>query len=114
MADARTRLARGAARDIADRLKGSINGMISSTMQQAQGRRLNAAANNVIRRRAARATAAAARGSKPAARAREIYGAQLASTGGKGRKVGRNSIQPGPRNTKGKPRKARKPRKPKG
>ncbi len=110
----RARLDRGAARDIANRLKPGIDGQLAGIALQHQGRRLNAGGQNVIRRRAARATAAAARGSKPAAKAREIYGAQLASTGGKGRKVGRNSIQPGPSNTKGKPRKARKPRKPKG
>lgn len=64
----------------------------------------------MIRRRAARATAAAAKGSKPAARARVIYGQQLAFTGAGKPSKARNNLKPGPRNTKGAPKRKRKPR----
>ena len=65
-----------------------------------------------IRRRAARAADAAARGSKPAARAREIYGAQMAAMG-PGKTPGANTLKPGPRNKNQPPRRKRRARKPK-
>jgi hypothetical protein len=66
-----------------------------------------------IRRRMGRAAAAAARGSRAAARARVIYGNQLAAMGPGKTSPGKNGIRPGPGNTKGTPRKRRK-RKPRG
>jgi hypothetical protein len=105
----KTRLARQSARDIAGRLRKGIDGELSSIVLQNQGGRLNRRGADVIRRRAARASAAAARGSKPAARAREIYGQQLAFTGsGKPSRKAKSGIRPGPRNTKGTPPKRRK------
>ena len=105
----KTRLARQSARDIAGRLRKGIDGELSSIALQNQGGRLNRAGADVIRRRAARASAAAAKGSKPAARAREIYGQQLAFTGkGKVSRKAKNNLRPGPRNTKGVPPKRRK------
>lgn len=107
--DMKRRMARQAARDIAGRLRKGIDGELSSIALQNQGGRLNRAGADVIRRRAARATAAAAKGSKPAARAREIYGQQLAFTGtGKPSRKAKNNLRPGPRNTKGTPPKRRK------
>lgn len=104
----KTRMARQSARDIAGRLRKGIDGELSGIMLANQGGRLNRAGADVIRRRAARATAAAARGSKPAARAVSIYGQQLAFTGkGKVSKA-RNNLKPGPRNTKGTPPRRRK------
>lgn len=105
----KTRMARQSARDIAGRLKKGLDGELSSIMLRSQGGRLNRAGIDVIRRRAARATAAAERGSKPAARAREIYGQQLAFTGtGKPSRKAKSGIRPGPRNTKGAPKKRRR------
>jgi hypothetical protein len=64
----------------------------------------------VIQDRAKRAAAAAAGGSKPAARAVKIYDEQLAYTG-KGRaKAAKSNLRPGPSNTKGAPPKKRKRR----
>lgn len=103
------RMARQSARDIANRSKKGIDGELARLSMSAQGGRLNRAGADVIRRRAARATAAAARGSKPAARARDIYGQQLAGTGtGKPSRKAKSGIRPGPRNTKGTPPKRRK------
>ena len=65
-----------------------------------------------IRRRAARAADAAARGSKLAARAREIYGTQMAGMG-PGKTPGANIIKPGPRNKNQPPPRKRRTRKPK-
>jgi hypothetical protein len=62
-----------------------------------------------IQRRMQRAADAASRGSKPAARAREIYGNQLAYMGTGKPKAAKNNLRPGPRNTQGPP-KTRKPR----
>lgn len=108
----KTRMARQSARDIAGRLKKGLDGELAGIMLASQGGRLNRAGIDVIRRRAARATAAAARGSKPAARAREIYGQQLAFTGsGKSSRKAKNNLRPGPRNTAGGPKRKRKPRK---
>lgn len=65
-----------------------------------------------IQRRAQRAAAAAARGSKAAARAREIYANQLAYMGtGKPASKVKSNIVPGPRNTQPpKPKRKRKPK----
>jgi hypothetical protein len=65
-----------------------------------------------IRRRAERASQAAARGSKPAKRAQHIYANQMAFTGPGKSKAGKNNLRPGPRNTSGPPKRTRKPRKP--
>lgn len=103
------RMARQSARDIAGRLRKGIDGELSGIALQNQGGRLNRAGADVIRRRAARASAAAARGSKPAARAVSIYGQQLAFTGsGKPSRKAKSGIRPGPRNTRGTPPKRRK------
>jgi hypothetical protein len=104
------RMDRRGARDITDRNSPDIG---KRTVSEA-GR--NAVSNRpgvkVIQRRAQRAADAAARGSKPAQRARDIYNNQLAYTG-KGRpKAAKSNLRPGPRNTQGPPPKPRKPRKP--
>jgi len=65
-----------------------------------------------IQRRMQRAADAASRGSKPAARAREIYGNQLAYMGTGKPKAAKNNLRPGPRNKQGPPKRTRKPRKP--
>ena len=104
----KTRLARLAARDIASSMRKGIVGEMSRLSLRAQGSRLTRAGVDVIRRRAARATAAAERGSKPAAKARVIYGQQLAFTGTGKPSKGRNNLRPGPRNTKGAPKKRRR------
>jgi hypothetical protein len=65
-----------------------------------------------IQRRMQRAADAASRGSKPAARAREIYGNQLAYMGPGKPKAAKNNLRPGPRNKQGPPKRTRKPRKP--
>lgn len=64
----------------------------------------------VIQRRGQRAAAAAARGSKPAQRAREIYNNQLAYTGKGKPKAAKSNLRPGPRNTTGAPKRKRKPK----
>jgi hypothetical protein len=108
-----TTMARRHARNIADRFDTGVKGRIARISLSAGGS-LNRAGLDVIRRRSARATAAAARGSKPAARAREIYGQQMAFTGSGKSSKGKNNLKPGPSNTKGTPKRKRKPRKPKG
>ena len=65
-----------------------------------------------IKRRMQRAADAANRGSKPAARAREIYANQLAYMGPGKPKAAKNNLRPGPRNKQGPPKRTRKPRKP--
>lgn len=65
-----------------------------------------------IQRRMQRAADAAKKGSKPAARAREIYGNQLAYMGPGKPKAAKNNLRPGPRNKQGPPKRTRKPRKP--
>lgn len=60
-----------------------------------------------LKRRMERATAAASRGSKAAARAREIYGSQLAFMGPGKPAKGHNNRQPGPSNKQGPPKKRR-------
>jgi hypothetical protein len=72
------------------------------------------AGQKAIRRRMERASTAAERGSKPAARARQIYANQMAFMGSGKVKAAKSNIRPGPRNTQPQPkRKPRKPRKPK-
>lgn len=62
----------------------------------------------VIRRRMERAAAAAARGSKPAARAQQIYANQMAFMGSGKAKAAKSNIRPGPRNTQGPPKRKRR------
>lgn len=102
------RMDRLSARDIADRASKDAGRRIVSEIGRStvSGRR----GSNVIQERAQRAASAAARGSKPAARAVKIYDEQLAYTG-KGRaKAAKSNLRPGPRNTAGEPPKRRKPR----
>jgi len=61
-----------------------------------------------IQRRMERAAAAAKRGSKAGIKARSIYGNQLAALGPGKPARGKNSIKPGPRNTKGPPKAKRR------
>lgn len=104
-----TKMERQTARDLANRSNPGVTGRIARIKLSVTPGQLQRAGADVIRRRAARATAAAARGSKPAARAREIYGQQLAGTGtGKPSRKAKSGIRPGPRNTKGTPPKRRK------
>jgi len=104
--------ARYAARDLANRNRKGIDGYVARFMlREVHTSRDLRAARGVIARRAQRAAAAAARGSKPAARAQAIYDRQLAPVLPKGKGKGRNNIKPGPSNTKGPPKKKRKPRK---
>lgn len=100
-------MARRQARAFADRGAKGARGSIARISIRAGGS-LNRAAREVIQRRAQRAADAAARGSKPAERARVIYGNQLASTGPGKAKAGRNNLRPGPRNTNGKPKRRRR------
>lgn len=62
----------------------------------------------VIRRRMERAAAAAARGSKPASRAQQIYANQMAFMGSGKAKAAKSNIRPGPRNTQGPPKRKRR------
>lgn len=102
------RMDRRVARDITDRNSSNPGKKIVSQA----GR--NAASNRpgikVIQRRGQRAAAAAARGSKPAQRAREIYNNQLAYTGKGKPKAAKSNLRPGPRNTTGAPKRKRKPK----
>jgi len=109
------KIARTTAREIADRNRRDVKGQVARFMLK-DGRTNQDLRNarTLITRRAQRAAAAAARGSKPAARAQAIYDDQLAPRLPKGKGKGRNNLRPGPRNTKGAPPKKRKPRKPKG
>lgn len=101
----RRELQRQNAKAIAQRLsKDPIDRMIAGVEIGVIGTRSGAKA---IQRRMQRAAAAAARGSKPAARAREIYGNQLAYTGKGKPKAARNNLRPGPRNTQGPPKRRR-------
>ncbi len=101
-------MARRQARAFADRGTEGAKGSIARISMRAGGA-LNRAARDVIQRRAQRAADAAARGSKPAARARDIYANQLAFTGSGKAAKGSNNIQPGRGNTRPpKPRRRRK------
>lgn len=104
-------IARGTARDIADATGKGVKADVAKLMLRQESSKMLRAGREVIQRRAGRAAAAAARGSKPAARALSIYDRQLAPVLPKGKGKGRNNLQPGPRNTKGAPKKKRKPRK---
>jgi hypothetical protein len=97
------------ARAIADRGKKGINGEIARIEIGTVG---TGPGMKAIRRRAERASQAAARGSKPARRAQEIYASQMAFTGPGKPKAGKNNLRPGPRNKQGPPKRTRKPRKP--
>ncbi len=95
-------LQRQNARAMVQRLsKDPIDRMLAGVEIGVSGTRPGAKA---IQRRMQRAADAAARGSKPAAKAREIYGNQLAYTGKGKAKAGRNNLRPGPRNTQGPPK----------
>jgi len=107
-----------AMRTARDMARATGHGIVADAMRgvvRAAPERERRAARAIIRGRAKRAAAAAARGSKPAARAMEIYDRQLAPVLPKGKGKGKNVIKPGPRNTQGpqKPKRKRKP-KPKG
>lgn len=91
---------RQTAREIVNAKKKGIDGEIARTILSVTPPRMVRAGQDVIRSRAARARAAADRGSRPAARALEIYGNQLAFTGaGKTPRGAKNKIVPGPRST---------------
>ena len=100
-------LERTNARAIADRGKKGINGEIARIEIGTVG---TGPGMKAIRRRAERASQAAARGSKPARRAQEIYASQMAFTGPGKPKAGKNNLKPGPRNKQGPPKRTRKPR----
>jgi hypothetical protein len=97
------------ARAIADRGKKGINGEIARIEIGTVG---TGPGMKAIRRRADRASQAAARGSKLARRAQDIYANQMAFTGPGKPKAGKNNLKPGPRNKQGPPKRTRKPRKP--
>ena len=107
------------ARDLGRRAEPGILGEVTrSTLSRTPQRELGMA-RDIIRGRAQRAAAAAARGSAAGRRALEIYDRQLTPTTPKGGRKPRsaNNLRPGPRNTQGpppKPKKPRKPRKPRG
>jgi hypothetical protein len=115
MGEARRWFAFEAARNIADSRGRGARAKVARDVLKSQGSAARDAGMALIRGRAQRAAAAAARGSKPAARAQQIYDRQLAPVTPRGRGTGRNNLVPGPRNTSGPPPKpkARKPRKPK-
>jgi hypothetical protein len=98
------------AQALANRLsKNKTDRMVAGVELGIMGGRAGAKA---LQRRMQRAADAAARGSKPAARARSIYANQLAYMGPGKAKAGRNNLRPGPRNTQGPPKRSRsrKPR----
>jgi hypothetical protein len=104
----RNRIQRDNARAIANRLSSSsAKRFVAGIELNTIGGRSGAKA---IQRRAARASAAAARGSKPAQRAQQIYANQLAFTGPGKPKAAKSNLRPGPRNTQGPPKRTRKPR----
>jgi len=107
-----------AARNIAQSRGKGARAKVARDILKAQGPAARDAGMALIRGRAQRAAAAAARGSKAGAKALGIYDRQLAPVTPRGRGTGRNNLVPGPRNIKGpppppKPPRARKPRKPK-
>ena len=106
------RIARMNARTIAGRLEPGIGGQIARAELAITGTK---AGLEVIRRRSERAAKAAARGSRPAARAREIYATQIAATGPGKPSKGQNTVKPGPRSVKGQepPKRKKRLRKPK-
>jgi hypothetical protein len=113
--DALTRKwARRRARDIAQSTgKGAMADVSRSILRAVPPQEIKAA-RAIIAGRARRAAAAAARGSKPAAKAQAIYDRQLAPVLPKGKGKGKNNLRPGPRNANGQPptrrRRSRKPK----
>jgi hypothetical protein len=105
------RFARRTARDIANSTGTGITADVARMSVRVAPPQEVRAARGIIARRAQRAAAAAARGSKPAAKAAAIYDRQLAPVLPKGKGKGKNNLRPGPGNTKGAPKKKRKPRK---
>ena len=99
------RLERMNAQAIAGRLKKGINGELAGMELRIMGGK---SGRKAIQRRMGRAAEAAARGSKPAAKAQQIYANQLAFMGSGKAKAGRNNFRPGPRKTTGTPK--RKPK----
>lgn len=96
------------ARHIANRRKRNVDGQVARTVLKAAG---TAAGRKAITRRMQRALSAAFRGSGPAKRAVGVYLDQLAGMGPGRPSRGRNNIKPGPRNTRGEPRRRRRRRK---
>lgn len=106
-------MARTQARALADRLSGGLNAEIAGITLRNLGSKLGV---QQVKRRARRAARLAAAGSKPAARAAQLYDQQLAAMPpGKPSRKGKSNIRPGPRNAnpEKKPKRTRKPRKPK-
>ena len=112
MRDARRWFAFEAARNIADSRGTGAKAKVARDLLRMAGPDAREAGMAVIRARAQRAAAAAARGSAAARRAGEIYDRQLAPVIPRGKGRGRNTIVPGPRNTAGPPPKPPKPKKP--
>ncbi len=117
MREARRWFAFEAARNIAESRGRGARAKVARDILKASGSAARDAGMALIRGRAQRAAAAAARGSKAGAKALGIYDQQLAPVTPRGRGTGRNNLVPGPRNTKGpppppKPPRVRKPRKP--
>lgn len=112
--DIMDRIARSTARTMIESQQKGVLGDVARTIMRGESGKMQRVARDVIRRRAGRAAAAAARGSKPAARAMGIYDKQLAPvlSGKPGKKAG-NTIKPGPRNANPPKKEPRKPRKPK-
>lgn len=95
------------ARSIVNRRKRNVDGQVARTMLRISG---TADGRKAITRRMNRALGAASRGSKPAQRAVRVYLDQLAGMGPGKPSRGRNNLRPGPRNTKGAPKRKRKGR----
>ena len=96
------------ARQIANRSEPDLKGRLAGIHGRTSTGFMNRGARDIIQGRAERAAAAAARGSKPAARAQNIYANQLAFTGSGKAAKGSNNIQPGRGNTRPpKPRRRR-------
>lgn len=105
-------MARTQARALADRLNGGIDGEIAGITLRSLGSKLGV---QQVKRRARRAARLAAAGSKPAARAAQLYDQQLAAMppGRRSRRKAKNNIRPGPRNANPEKKPKRKPRTPK-
>lgn len=97
-------LERTNARSIADRHRKDIEGEIARAELSTVGSKPG---QKAIRRRMQRALSAAARGSAAGQRAIRVYLDQLAGMGPGRPAKGRNNIKPGPRNTKGPPKRKR-------
>lgn len=102
-------MARTQARALADRLKGGVDAEIAGITLRNLGTRLG---RQQIQRRAKRAALKASRGSKPAARALELYDQQLGAMGpGKPSRKAKSNIVAGPRNPNQPPKKSKRKRK---